>query len=628
MSNRFLHYIIIYGAHLNVSRDANGGEAAPNLIDYYWPRKQQMWTWWRFWFALYATATHALQQTLSKEQPVDPADGFYHLPHQVRRVAVIGGGPAGLQFTATLLDHGFEVRMFERAPQPGGNWYYTEQLPIAPSFPNRPIEEMAYVPDIPDKLPSTQIYVDGQDGLTVDWRIREHWAPSSTWFNMTTTDPYHMMSLPDISWSPNTPWRPNRVEVSRYVRQYASSVGLNSNDDEHANVTAYKTRVERAEKIPGTNKRWTLTLRKQTPLKNGSIEMDWWQEEFDAIVIGQLGVGDAAFVPPIPGLKEWAERLPDHVFHSRDYRRPQPFIDQNVLIVGGSVSGMGIANDLIGHARSVTVSTRQSSNPITLALRSSFPKNATFVSEIKSFSNLPSSSQPNLPSAYLFLANGSTITGYDAIILATGYRQSLPFLKGYHNSTIQGLDEPETIVAPIITDGTHIRSLHWTGHYIDDPTLLLCNTNPWTISALQYQALGTAKVWSGKARLPSSRRMWESYPGAGNILVELPLLGQIRSRLFVTWLNNEILEFGGRLVAPAAIDEVMELARYYTNKEWPKELAAFFEPGAFPSNERPRNQWGVYDHFNPRLGPPPDGDLNAARLALSSRHWADLSLQW
>jgi len=38
-------------------------------------------------------------------------------------------------------------------------------------------------------------------------------------------------------------------------------------------------------------------------------------------------------------------------------------------------------------------------------------------------------------------------------------------------SSITGFSEPETLVAPIITDGTHLRSLHWTGHYINDPTL-------------------------------------------------------------------------------------------------------------------------------------------------------------
>lgn len=41
----------------------------------------------------------------------------------------------------------------------------------------------------------------------------------------------------------------------------------------------------------------------------------------------------------------------------------------------------------------------------------------------------------------------------------------------FFSSTIVGFDEPETKIAPLITDGTHVRSLHWTGHYIDDPTL-------------------------------------------------------------------------------------------------------------------------------------------------------------
>lgn len=42
-------------------------------------------------------------------------------------------------------------------------------------------------------------------------------------------------------------------------------------------------------------------------------------------------------------------------------------------------------------------------------------------------------------------------------------------------STIVGYETPDTKVAPIITDGTHLRSLHWTGHYIPDPTLAFMN---------------------------------------------------------------------------------------------------------------------------------------------------------
>jgi hypothetical protein len=42
---------------------------------------------------------------------------------------------------------------------------------------------------------------------------------------------------------------------------------------------------------------------------------------------------------------------------------------------------------------------------------------------------------------------------------------------------------------------------------------------PWTLG--YYQALGIARSWAEKARLPSIRRMWETNPGPGR---ELPAL--------------------------------------------------------------------------------------------------------
>jgi cation diffusion facilitator CzcD-associated flavoprotein CzcO len=116
---------------------------------------------------------------------------------------------------------------------------------------------------------------------------------------------------------------PNRF-VQRHIRQYASSVGLNSDDEEHGNVTSYSTRVERVEKLPGT-KCWTLTLRKMEvmPYSKGKIRADWWTEEFDAVVVAALSESDSPWVPPIPGLKEWAEAHPNRIFHGREYRRPE-----------------------------------------------------------------------------------------------------------------------------------------------------------------------------------------------------------------------------------------------------------------------------------------------------------------
>ena len=42
-------------------------------------------------------------------------------------------------------------------------------------------------------------------------------------------------------------------------------------------------------------------------------------------------------MPSIPGLKEWVQRLPNLVRHSRQYRRAEAYADQTVLIVGASV---------------------------------------------------------------------------------------------------------------------------------------------------------------------------------------------------------------------------------------------------------------------------------------------------
>lgn len=63
------------------------------------------------------------------------SDSWFELPHKIERVAVIGAGPSGLQSAATLLADGFQVRLFERAPEPGGAWFYTDKTPIAAKFP-------------------------------------------------------------------------------------------------------------------------------------------------------------------------------------------------------------------------------------------------------------------------------------------------------------------------------------------------------------------------------------------------------------------------------------------------------------------------------------------------------------
>lgn len=94
------------------------------------------------------------------------------------------------------------------------------------------------------------------------------------------------------------------------------------------------------------------------------------------------------------------------------------------------------------------------------------------------------------------------------------------------------------------------QALHWTGHYIQDPTLAFAHVRPWTTG--RYQILGFAKVWKGTARLPSEKRMFELYRGPGKEFFGDGLYGtptqEARARYFVAWLNSESLKFGGRFV--------------------------------------------------------------------------------
>ena len=98
--------------------------------------------------------------------------------------------------------------------------------------------------------------------------------------------------------------------MKRHVRQYASSVGLNTDDEESSNITSYSTRVERVHKPPRSTE-WVLTLRRLTTLTsdNGTkkVKVDWWEERFDAVVLASNSESDSAFVPNIPGLREVAE---------------------------------------------------------------------------------------------------------------------------------------------------------------------------------------------------------------------------------------------------------------------------------------------------------------------------------
>ncbi|KAJ7505589.1 FAD/NAD-P-binding domain-containing protein [Mycena galericulata] len=472
--------------------------------------------------------------------------------HPIKRVAVIGAGPAGLQAAAKLIEHNFTVRLFERAPSPGGNWFYTDETPVREPYPDKPSNETAY---IPSDLPATHYYKEGEEGISLEDRWKEHWQPRPLWDNLHTNSPAVITELPDVPYGPDTPWVLSNHDIQRHVRAYASFHNLNSNDypfrSTEPQVTSYSTRVEKSEKIHSTQT-WRLTVRKLTRLPETSeIKAQWWTEEFDAIVDGG-GPYASAHVPDIRGIIEWSKVTEDgrhSIYHSQSYRRPERYQNKTILVVGASVSASEIAREIGPYVGRIIVSTRPPKNQYPGILRSfrRFPDNAEFVPEIAHFEQLDQFDQ-GIQAGKIHLVNGTVLHGIDEVILATGFQHGNIFFPRY------GPDGRPT-------------DLHWTGHWIPDPTLVYTNVRPWTIG--RYQSYAFAKVWEGTARLPTQQQMQDDYDNKkykfGGLVGTAG--AEALFRQYIAWLNNESLVNGGRFVEPWPLQN-REVYAYYSDVHW------------------------------------------------------------
>ncbi|KAJ7474923.1 hypothetical protein FB451DRAFT_1366938 [Mycena latifolia] len=138
------------------------------------------------------------------------------------------------------------------------------------------------------------------------------------------------------------------------------------------------------------------------------------------------------------------------------------------------------------------------------------------------------------------LVDGTTLEGIDEIILATGYRRNPRSSICYALFNI--LLEPS--VNPVTFD-----NLHWTGHYIHDPTLtyasgeggshlVICAPRSRICQHPTHGENKFAQDWTGKARLSYHKQIWRDH------LLFLrspcqPLDVVALIRQYVAWLNSE-----------------------------------------------------------------------------------------
>jgi len=407
--------------------------------------------------------------------------------------------------------------------------------------------------------------------------------------------------MPEVPYPPDHSWVISAHRIGAHVRAFATLHNLNANDN--STVHAYSTRVEKLSKAPDGSK-WTLTLRHLKHLEESNrIKATWWTEDFDAVVVGS-GPYDSPHVPEIDGLLQWSKiKCPEDpsrfsVYHSRVYRRPERYTGKTVLVVGVGTSGSEIARDLAPYAAKLYASTKkydwEKLHPFQRRSFKRFPSETEFVPQISSFEPL-SSLHEGIKDGKIVLVNGTVLQGVDEIILATGYNRVNPFL--YTALTQIPGNDPNALKPPPsdVFSGGPFKNVHWTGHYIPDPTLVFTTTRPWTAGT--YQSYGFSKVWEGTARIPNEAELWRQY-NTTRWTNFRGLFGTGPSeailRQFVTWLNNESLENGGRLVAPWPL-ELREMFSYYANLEW--EMDYTTQDNFTRFENLPADQWSKSENL-------------------------------
>ncbi len=210
------------------------------------------------------------------------------------KVAVVGGGAAGLATASELLAAGLQPVVFEQAQEIGGVWVYADAVEDDPL----------------GQKPSKRIH-------------------SSLYAAMRVNLPRDLMAFDGYPFAAaGLPRYPHHADVLAYLRRFAA----------HRNIVRHVRfghRVARIEPVYNSP-RWSVD-----------------DEPFDAVAVCN-GHFSEPFVPPLPGF----ESFPGVALHSHNYRRPDAFAGCRVVVLGSSVSGNDLAREIAQTASDVYLAGR------------------------------------------------------------------------------------------------------------------------------------------------------------------------------------------------------------------------------------------------------------------------------
>ncbi|WCJ25979.1 Flavin-containing monooxygenase family protein [Euphorbia peplus] len=358
-----------------------------------------------------------------------------------RHVGVIGAGAAGLVGARELRREGHDVVVFERQSEIGGTWVYDDQVE--------------------------------SDPLSLDpTRSIIH---SSLYNSLRTNLPREAMGFKDYPFVPTKdPTRdprryPGHREVLLYLKDFATEFQIEG-------LIRFETEVIRVELVEDLNK-WSVKSKKKRC--EFDFEFEFVDEIFDAVVICNGHYTDTS-VAEIPGISSW----PGKQIHSHNYRVPEPFQDQVVVLIGNSSSASDISMEIARVAKEVHIASRAVASE-TYEKRPGYD-NMWLHSMIECVHQDGS----------VVFQNGRVVLA-DIILHCTGYKYNFPFLET--NGIVNVVDN---CMGPLYKHVFPPALAPWLS-FLGVPAKVAA------FSMFEFQSKWIAGVLSGRIPLPSPEEMMD-----------------------------------------------------------------------------------------------------------------------
>ncbi|KAK3380435.1 hypothetical protein B0T24DRAFT_615399 [Lasiosphaeria ovina] len=473
-----------------------------------------------------------------------------------RTVAVIGAGISGVCAAAHLQNQGLQVTVFERSSIAGGIWHYDDRVPEDPPYPNQAPSSGDYKLSKPGEFaystppPESQDERDGKGhaaGSESADDLEVRFAPPGPCYAGLKNNISTNVLVSSLGpWPENTEPHVSQEIVEKYIQTLARDQAVDA-------ITHFHARVDEAKKTPDGSK-WEIRSVLLVRDASGPRLVERLSY-FDLLVVASGHYGMPR-IPEIEGLKEWKAAFPEHVIHSKRYRKPHPYQGRNVLVLGAGVSSLDICRELEGVANTTYQSVR--GGPFDTPARM-LPPNSIRIGEVEKFvlgSPSPGDTQSAAGPPILgtvVLKDGQVLDNIHDVVIATGYVTSYPFLPQLQSDTAPVTEAGEDLV--VTSDGRMAHNLHHDIFYINDPTLAFVGVPYYvsTFSLFDYQAQALSRVFAGTARLPPKETMRAAYvkrvqeKGLGRAFHALHLPGQEVGyvRELINWVNEDAKELGG-----------------------------------------------------------------------------------